>query len=1460
MAKHAAGLINKPSKVNNVMANYYQRRNSMDISHARHVPREAHHMINRRVMLERPGNYKYPDEIQRSERENLDSQKRRLGSQEKQRTTRDVWDNGGPTPRDASGNDITADDASKLKGKEGPREKQRLTQDLERQRKKLKEDMKRGQELQREHNQLLTRDQMHDQPRDITNSSRHQTSEDVPTDDRADNDWNYNRRQYDHNGTAEYSENNRNISEKRARVDAKSAAVGVNGAGSGDEMLKRKLDPCDCTDSSQGIDVNKHRHRMSDVQCEHSSSRENHPKVNGHANDTQENHEHIRNTRGVHEQEGATMEVYSSEKIEVIGESSDFNETSDEKSQTKTREKGSHKQRKWNEGKSAYDEYLSVRKQRRTTEGTKDRCGSMKTDKGSLKDNSSGYKRSSCSDESVDNEHGGNKRNKNQEGSKKANEVDYESDATQNRVRSDFPRHNWLVERYQLGIAGNAMGPSVEQTRSTESFKEIIKESEELTSNNTTLEQDSAMQTSNSPVFEQPYKDEVLDEGYNERISDDELVIAQNEILQVPSPVKYENESLGETNHSPNLKYSQTKQEKRSPRNYNNCSPEIKQYSPTVGSSPDPVQSSPKLLESSHNLAQTSPSRDEISLNRVVQTSNIPESPNRLQATSCGTPLSHQKQTSPNQVEDSPNQLEASPHRPHSSIPHSPNTLPSQSVASSSHQISPHRVPNNTTTPSPNQVPHSPNGKSSLPDRVVPSPKRIPAVSPRDIPASPHKVATNIPPPSPNRVPQSPNRVPQSPNRVPQSPNRVPQSPNRVPQSPNRIPEAPNRALTSPNDRTTKRQSPSSSVHSFETRQISPRFIPRSEQDLAENYGQLRTAQDRPRDSNEHSEHIYPGGTRRERLSEDKIIEVTSDGEESKRGNIKEDKEVAKIQTGRSVNPVTPIVRSDKYAMEEMHAGIHEPPTKDIKPQRLPADLPPGLPFMTPAYVPGYPPKTFTPHLITHNTPGMRHPGHPAIQGSLPGRLELSQHTKPDMNCPFHGKKDKMHPHITGYPVLPADAHMYPQHPLHDKLRDKRSEHLDMHSDPLAMQRRLSVYDRHLIMPHGIPIHHPRYLAPGIIDEHGFPLDAERYKHRLDIPHPYNPIHKPQSHTLGGVPADTSRYVGSPSEEKRLALKYMEDKRDASKDIGMQSENYRHHHREQSLMTSRLDRHDAVKRFNTSPQDTRTSRAEHSPRTRPESPGKYSPPTRHVKEAHPGYIQLGQGKKEKTGSETRPSPSPGTLDRESISRDFNERFNMLDKTFKEKLEGTDRQKDEAITAYSSAHRRHGVDVGGAPRTWGEHHPRGADPHQPRGAEPVNYRNVEKHSPNTKHSTANTDEQRKLLGRVSPRELVTSVHSSNHKPTVRMPYFHGNLVPSSAHGFGRGMVGVPVMANPGDFAVWQGMRGPPRIPGYPPSSNATKEAQVSTALYKLLEYNANKDRDKVVNKNFPIVAGREERAS
>ena len=1418
----------------------------MEASPVRHVPIEAHHVMNRRAMIERPRNkyYKYPDEGQRAERENIEFRKKRL---EKPKTSKDVWDNGGytPTSREVTATAAIGDDVSKLKAKDGPREKQRLTQDLERQRKKLKEDMKRGKELQREHNQLLTRDQMLDQSRDITNSSRDQDTEGVPTDDRSYDDRKYDRLQYRHNGTVDYSENIRNASEKRARDDFESSDVRVNGAGSNKEAVNRNLDPCDCEQITPG--PGEHLHKMSNMQCEHSSPRENYHKVNGHADDAQENHERARNTRGIHEHareghehinsEDTAKEVYSSEKIEVIGESTDFSEYNEaENSTEKTSEKREEKRRKSNEGKSAYDEYLSVRKERRMKEGSRERYGSVKSDKESFKDISSSTKRSSCSDESIDNEHGGNKRIKitNNDGGKKQHELEYESDATQNRVRSDFPRHNWLVERWinQKNLPGNEKTRTTngEETRKTNA--QDLKDSQGYTSTNNTLDEKLVMQTSASPVFEQTYKDEVLDEGDTKRLSDDEIptdneiIIAQHEskILKVPSPVKYENDHLiPNNNHSQEFKYSPEKQERVSPRSLNSCSPEIKQYSPTKRESPETVETSPNRAESLSNFPQTSPSRGQISPN-CVRASSVPLSPKILPATiSSHTP--HQSQTSPTQISASPNQTQTSPNllppQPPNRFPAPPNCITSlpnkispqprnRTPESQRVPASPHCVLSNTTPPQlPNQVPCSPDGRTlpSLPDRVPPSPNRIPVESGSRILQSPNRVLSNIPPSFPHQVPQSPHTIAPSPNRLP----------------------------VSPKEKSTRR--PPSIGHPGESEQISPRAA--AGRNLGGIRGELRTSQDRTgtREDSNRQEDAHPGvlGLRRESLSggeEDKIIEVTSDGEESKRGNIEENKEVSRIQTGKSVNPVSPIVRADKHVMDEMHPGIHEPRTQDLKKMRMPAELPPRIPFMGPGYVPGYSPKTFTPHLITHNTAGMRHPAHSALQGGLPGRLELPQHTKPDTNCPYHGKKvEKMHPHVPGYPVLPPDAHMYPQHPLYNKLRDKRPEHLDLHADPIAMQRRLSaVYDRHMVMPHGIQIHHPRYMAPGLIDEHGFPMDSERYKQRLEAAHAYAGMHKPQPHTPIGVSVEASIYDGTLSKEKRHALKYMQDSRDTAKDIGMQSENYRHIHREYPHMTSNLDRNDVTKRYNILPQDTRSTRAEHDARMRPESPGMYSPSARHVKEAHQGYIQLGEGKKEKAGLESRLSASPGTLDRESISRDFNERFNMLDKTFKEKLEGTDiRSKEEAIAAYNHAHRR--IEVVGPPRGWSENQARMVEQHQARGVEPVKYRNLEKHSPNTKHSPS--DEPRTPQDRVSPRGMVTSAHTTSHKGTAPIPsyHFHGNLVPSSPHGFGRGMVGVPVMANHGDFGVWQGIRRPTRIPGYPATN---KEIQVSkTNFYSLL---------------------------
>ena len=176
-------------------------------SHVMHVTSD-HHVMSRRGMLERQGprnNYylKYPDEKkQRLEEENLDSRKQRLRQQEKQKTTQDVWDNGYSTSCDVTANDVmngSVDDKLKMVGKEGPREKQRLTQDLERQRKKLEEDMQRGQELQREQSQRLTRDTTHDIPRDMIHGTRDHrtTSEDVARDDDRQSNEDHLTRKYD---------------------------------------------------------------------------------------------------------------------------------------------------------------------------------------------------------------------------------------------------------------------------------------------------------------------------------------------------------------------------------------------------------------------------------------------------------------------------------------------------------------------------------------------------------------------------------------------------------------------------------------------------------------------------------------------------------------------------------------------------------------------------------------------------------------------------------------------------------------------------------------------------------------------------------------------------------------------------------------------------------------------------------------------------------------------------------------------------------------------------------------------------------------------------------------------------------------------------------------------------------------------------------------------------------------
>ena len=1443
------------------MANYYhdQRRSGMDASHVRHMAREAHHVMSRRGVMERPRSkyYRYPDDRNSEKVENFESRKRRLADQqEKHKSSQDVWDNGGYTT-DVTDNDVTADDVGKLKGKEGPREKQRLTQDLERQRKKLKEDMKRGQELQREHNQLLTRDQMHDQSRDFSISPRDHISEDAVRDERSYDDRKYERRHYSYDGgAAEYSDNVRIRSEKRAPGEYRSSDVRLNGEGPGDKTSNKKLDPCNCNETDG---INENIYNMTDKQCEHSSSRQDYHDINGHAGDTREIHEHAGITRDKHG--AATKEVYSSEKIEVLGESSDnemkCNETHD-KGKVKLDEKT---------GRVNHYEYQSLRKERRSKEGNKQRSGSVKSDKDSLKEGSSGTKRGSCSDESIENDHKGNKRHKTEaKNHEESRKKPFESDATEHRMRSDFPRHNWLLERWinqkAVPTSEKPRRTGTEETRrsSIEGFNEPLKNTKECTSTNNFPDESSATQTSISPVFEQTYKDEVIDEGYTKQIVDvgltkdagDFVERHENEILKVPSPVKYENYPQAENNNSPEIEYPQTKNEPLlSSRKLNNGSPEINHSSEgnKVEATPKPENTSPIRAETSPKLVETSPNRAETSPNPAqVSPKRIQLSPNQLPSstdgvlltsagTSCVTALPDQQQTFPNLALSSSNErpsplnlIPASPSRlpPASNsatrspdqIPQSPNRATESTGGST---ISPaHRTPPNINCISspPNQVPYSPNRIQPSPNRIQPSPNRAPSF-------------LNKKTPSPNSASESPGGVTPSPhwvaiNTIPASPNQLQSLSDKAHTSPRRI--SPSQTRISPNEKT-RRPSSSGSEQHIETRKISPRLPPRADQDFGGNQEELRRSRGRIGSRDSEYEAIHSGELRRESHSAGaggKIIEVTSDGEESRR---EENKEFSKIQTGRSVNPVSPIVRPDKHVMEEMHSGIHQPRIQDLKSLRAPSELPPGLPLTYAAYSP----KTFSPHLITHNAGVMRHPGHPALQGGLSGRLDIPQHTKPDMNCPFHGKKvDKMPLHVPGYSVLHGEAHMYPQHALHEsetalKLRDKRPEHLEFPSDPLAMQRRMpAVYDRHLVMPHGIPMHHPRFLAPGIVDEHGFPLDSERYhKHRLEAAHAYTGIHNSQSNASSGVAADSLRFAGSTSEEKRHALKYTDEKRDTLKDNGMPSDSYRYLHREQSPMMSHSDRNEVMKRYNISPQDTRSSRVEHVLRTRPGSHGNYTPSVRQMKEAHPGFIQLGEVKREKSGPESRPSPSPKTLDRESISRDFNERFNMLDKTFKEKLEGTDRNREEVIAAYSAAQRRHGNEIVGLPKAWGENPGRPVDP--------LKHRHLDKLKTNIKHNQPNADEQKKLQDHGSPRVMVTSSHTPIHKPPLPMSSsyrLHGNSVPSAPHGFPRGM--VPVMANHGDFGLWQGMRGTAGTPGYPPPNIGTKETQVKTELYTLAQ--------------------------
>ena len=457
-----------------------------------------------------------------------------------------------------------------------------------------------------------------------------------------------------------------------------------------------------------------------------------------------------------------------------------------------------------------------------------------------------------------------------------------------------------------------------------------------------------------------------------------------------------------------------------------------------------------------------------------------------------------------------------------------------------------------------------------------------------------------------------------------------------------------------------------------------------------------------------------------ERTEDEKIIEITSDGEgheDIKQSNdTNKERELSKIPTGKSVNPVSPFLRSEQRSTDELKPGSHGSRHHGVVPRspRFPVDLPSALPFMKPGYIPGYPPRTFTPHLITHN-PGLstvspipRHAGH------LPIRMDLGGHSKSDHDCPYHGKNvaEKLTQHAPGYPMIHSDHHHLGRIPFHDGLPDfalheKLREHVQLASDPTAFHRRLpSLYDshRHFVMPHGMPGHvfPPGYLPPRLLDEHMLHLDRERFELRTF------PLHEPPKHAYSGpsgehqnapkcgaspVPEkrNASKHAASPSAEHRNVSKHVassscDGEREPTKSRNLHETTAGHYHsghHPDMLHASRQRSPHELKYSSHSELNAMVKSGNHSPFVIAQPAYTPPPPPSNETGDHRGssFIQLGETKTTQamTGSDKNllgPSPSPAAHDQESIRRDLQEKLNKLNKKFIQGLDAMDKPGDE----------------------------------------------------------------------------------------------------------------------------------------------------------------------------------------
>lgn len=1200
------------------MANFHRDTHQLmiDVSHGSHVPKETHQVMNKRDRLGK--NEKYSDEETKHEYSNF--RKKRIPSvNEKHKTLKDVWDNSGYISNDATGYDVDGVDRVKR-----PREKHRLTQELQKQRKKLREDTARGKKLQNEH-KLLS----HDQSDDILRRN-------IPP-----NHEHYNRRQ--NYGKMEKLDK---LSEKNTHTSA-----------------KQKLDPCECNDTRSAEIMDGKIYKMPDIQCDHSNARKN--KANDYAGNKidlvrLEERLHENCSRNHTKDDSYHESKNSDDKDEMLDGNNDVNVA---------------KERKFADGKE-------VVKNKRGSRLSKAREKHEETD---------GYTQNKIDgDVCVDATRKENSFNDEKLPPTKLNDMEYWSDSTEDRVRSDLPRHNWLLERWM-------------QPRSRDQVPE----------------EKNSHEGSSSPVYEQSFQDEVLDEGDNVR--DDRKVDKNDEEMHGKLlSKKYENRQISSSLDDSTLtnksrgKYDEPSDnipidmivtnEMSNDEKHSNCTTLTSEN--TV--SPKSFQTTFSVEEQSRITRETSSDESRIAISSYVQNKEA-------------SPL-HDQLPSLNQV----------------------NSLP----------IVESRVP------------------SSTPDKIPPSmTDRIPSLSPDKVPSS---KTDRVSPSTTNNSPLSmtdgvhPSVTGRVQPSVECGARLSPSTTTSLPTTNNII----SKRVMIHSENESKDRSPTIKTMAERTSIGTMRYIKdtygehvTTTEYLKDNCGQYVTTSE------------YENYPRQDLKKRDQIIVMRSEKNE----NIPDEKSiVSKIQTGKSVNPVSPIIRADKYVIDDQC----KPHALHMKPLRYHDELSSRKSFVDEAYPAGFHPKTFTPHLLTHNTVDKNHRGHGIFVDGLPSRVEIS-HSKTVADCPFHGKTpEKPYTRFPTYPITHADVPMYPNHPFYQRQRykdwNKLSEQMELLSDPVVMQRgRLpNVYNRHhLPVPHKMSIHQPRHLPTGFIEERSFPVQSYRYQ--MEATRAYARL--PHSHVHGARSMNRSANSGLlPEANRHRAMKLSEDMAEKPKEYETIQENSRFKHLEHSPHIS--------KKYHSS--DSQLLCIDHVSRVT--SPGRKSPTFNHKNKPRTGYIQLD------SSGPPRPNVPRATLDHDSINRDFNERFSMLDKNFKEKLEGPDRFLNEDMAAYR---RYGGVKVEDVTKNVRE---KTKDLDQCKQSEKLSYP-----LPEGKGKQSEC---------YSPGGVVTRAHISK---TGTLPYyFTSNIEPNHPYGFSQ------AIGHNSDIGVWQRMTGYSRTPGYPIDRHGIKDAQVT----------------------------------